>query len=205
MILQDIQPQCDALYLRLREAKEASHKTLPQIAAETGVPESTVNKFFSGHLSSPSVYHVAAYCLCLGVSMDSLFGCSAAPEDAALSYQLETAKIALAKTEEQVALLQQRSDLMVQELNRKEQAIKTVRDGFKPLTYGLCGLSILLALFLLVYICLDASNPDLGLIRAYRSSPLIYIAALSIAAAVLYIGHTMVKKRMERKKNDNPN
>ena len=89
MILQDIQPQCDALYLRLREAKEASRKTLPQIAQETGVPEYTVNKFFSGHLTNPSVYHVAAYCFCLGVSLDGLFGKPSELKESDLRYQLD--------------------------------------------------------------------------------------------------------------------
>lgn len=186
MILADIQPQCDSLYIAIKAEKENQHKTNAQIAQETGIAESTVGKFFSGALVNPSVYHVAAYCHCLGLSMDALFGLAPPPPpetDSDLRQQLAVTQMALKKTEEQVAIY------------------KTGIRERKPIIYGLAGLCILLAVYLLVYITLDVQNPDLGLIRSANSSPIVYIALVSIVTSCLYLCHTIVKHKMEKKKN----
>ena len=73
-IIQQIQPNCDNLWQRLKAAKEASRKTNQQIANETGISISTISKFFSGASSAPSVFNIAALCICLGVSLDDLMG-----------------------------------------------------------------------------------------------------------------------------------
>ena len=73
-IIQRIQPNCDSLWQRLKAAKEASHKTNQQIANETGISISTISKFFSGASSAPSVFNIAALCICLDVSLDDLMG-----------------------------------------------------------------------------------------------------------------------------------
>lgn len=206
LILQHISTFCDNLPSAMKEEKERQRKTNQQIADSTGLSISTVNKFFAGSLSNPGIFSVAPIAIDLGMSLDALMGITEAPQDSSSQIHFLESEIAhrdelLRKTEEQVALLQERSDLMVAELERKEADMRSVRAGWKPIVYGMCGLSILLALFLFVYVFLDARNPDIGLIRSGASSPVVYLAAISIVGVVLYIGHTFVKKRMERKKN----
>lgn len=206
LILQQISTLCDNLPSAMKEEKERQRKTNQQIADSTGLSISTVNKFFAGSLSNPGIFSVAPIAIDLGMSLDSLMGITEAPQDSHSEIQRLESEIAhrdelQRKTEEQVALLRERSALMVAELERKEADMRAVRSSWKPIVYGLCGLSILLAMFLFVYVFLDARNPDVGLIRRSTSSPIVYIAAMSIVGIVLYIGHTFVKKRMERKKN----
>lgn len=205
-ICQKIAPYCANLSSAMKEEKKKQRKTNQDIIDSTGLSPSTVNKFFAGSLPDPSVSSAAAIAIDLGLSLDSLMGIKEAPQDSSSQIQRLESEIAhrdelLRKTEEQVALLQERSDLMVAELERKEADMRSVRAGWKPIVYGMCGLSILLALFLFVYVFLDARNPDIGLIRRSASSPIVYLAAMSIIGVVLYIGHTFVKKRMERLKN----
>lgn len=183
MILADIQPQCDSLYAAIKAEKENQHKTNAQIAQETGIAESTVGKFFSGALVNPSVYHVAAYCHCLGLSMDALFGLAPPPPpetDPDLRQQLAVTRMALQKTEEQVAIY------------------KTGIRERKPIIYGLAGLCILLFALLATYITLDALNPTQGLIRHDGVSPLIIIASFPTVISALYIAHAAVKRRKKK-------
>lgn len=210
-IYQQISTFCDNLPGEMKVEKERQRKTNQQIADSTGLSISTVNKFFAGSLSNPGIYSVAPIAIDLGMSLDKLMGITEAPQDSGDEIRRLETEVAhrdelLRKTEGQVALLQERSDLMVAELGRKEAEIQAIRASWKPVVYGMCGLSILLAVFLIVYVFLDVRNPDIGLIRKTVSSPVVYLAAFSLAGVVLYIGHTFVKKRMERTKNaDHPN
>lgn len=210
LILQQISTLCDNLPSTMKEEKERQRKTNQQIAGSTGLSISTVNKFFAGSLSNPGIFSVAPIAIDLGMSLDKLMGITEATQNSddeirRLETEVTHRDELLHKTEEQVALLQERSDLMVTELERKETEIQAVRASWKPVVYGLCGLSILLAVFLFVYVFLDARNPEMGLIRKTVSSPIVYVAAFSLAGVVLYIGHTFVKKRLERTKNaDHP-
>lgn len=210
-IYQQISTFCENLPGEMKAEKERQRKTNQQIADSTGLSISTVNKFFAGSLSNPGIYSVAPIAIDLGMSLDKLMGITEAPQDSGDEIRRLETEVAhrdelLRKTEGQVALLQERSDLMVAELGRKEAEIQAIRASWKPVVYGMCGLSILLAVFLIVYVFLDVRNPDIGLIRKTVSSPVVYLAAFSLAGVVLYIGHTFVKKRMERTKNaDHPN
>lgn len=210
-IYQQISTFCDNLPGEMKVEKERQRKTNQQIADSTGLSISTVNKFFAGSLSNPGIYSVAPIAIDLGMSLDKLMGITEAPQDSGDEIRRLETEVAhrdelLRKTEGQVALLQERSDLMVAELGRKEAEIQAIRASWKPVVYGMCGLSILLAVFLIVYVFLDVRNPDIGLIRKTVSSPVVYLAAFSLAGVVLYIGHAFVKKRMERTKNaDHPN
>ena len=61
-IIQQIQPQCDNLYKSIKDAAMTQHRTHREIVERTGVPRSTVAKFLSGALASPSVFYIAALC-----------------------------------------------------------------------------------------------------------------------------------------------
>lgn len=176
MILQEISDKCDRLPGALREEKERQHYTYPQIAQATGVPEHTVGKFFSGTLANPSVFHVAAYCILLHVSLDSLFGIANPQTDSRLRQELAVTKMALVKTEEQVSIY--RSGV-------KER---------KPVIYGLCGLCIAMFLMLATYICLDALAPDTGLIQQGSVSPVIAVGGFAAICTCLYLAHNIAKR-----------
>ena len=177
MILQEIQPYCDALAPNLKAEKERQHLTLPRIAEETGVPEHTVAKFFSGSLSNPSVHHVAAYCRLLGVSMDALYGMDHPQTDPELRQELAVTKMDLARTREQMEIYK-----------------KGVSDR-RPVIYGLAGMCVLLFALLTTYIVLDALNPDVGLIRSTGTSPAVLVCVSAFVLTVLYTARSAAKRR----------
>lgn len=191
----ELSEKCGNLPHIMRLEKEAQHKTNQQVADETGLPVYTVNKFFAGSLSNLGIYTVAPIAVALGLSLDQLLGITQAPPESdakRLEEELAHKDQLLQKTEEQVALLQERSRMMEREIN-------AVRANWKPVVYGLTGLCILLAVYLLTYVTLDARNPNLGLIQAARSSPLVYVAGLSIVSMCLYIGHLFTKRKNQKK------
>ena len=69
-IIQQISTICDNLPTKMKWAKEEQHKTNQQIIDSTGLSESMVKKFFSGHLAGPSIYDVTAIAIDLGLSLD---------------------------------------------------------------------------------------------------------------------------------------
>ncbi len=81
-IIQQIQPNCDELYKRIKEAKDAQRKTHKDLVESTGVPQYTIAKFLSGALTNPGVFGVAAICIDLGLSLDELMGDSSPTETA---------------------------------------------------------------------------------------------------------------------------
>lgn len=198
-IIQQISTICENLPAKMKNAKEDQHKTNQQIIDSTGLSESTVKKFFSGHLSGPSIYDVTAMAIDLDLSLDELMELSPPKQDQ--SAEIEQLKTELAHKEEMlaekdkaIARLEERSHMM-------EKEISAVRSSWKVVTYGATGLSILFGLFLMVYVFLDMRNPNLGLFRGDTVAPIVYVAAFSIIGTSLFIGQTMVKRRMERKKN----
>lgn len=198
-ICQQIAPCCADLSSAMKDEKKRQGKTNQDIIDSTGLSPSTVNKFFAGSLPDPSVSSAAAIAIDLGMSLDSLMGIKEAPQDSSGQIQHLESEIAhrdelLQKTEEQVSLLQERSRLM-------EKEIAAVRNSWRSVAYSMAGLAILFGCFLMVYVLLDVANPGIGLFQGSKLSPIVYLAAFSIIGTVLFIGHSMSKKRMERKKN----
>lgn len=71
-IIQEISETCERLPVKMKQAKEDQHKTNQQIIDSTGLSESMVKKFFSGHLTGPSIYDVTAIAIDLDLSLDDL-------------------------------------------------------------------------------------------------------------------------------------
>ena len=190
-IIQQIQPHCDTFHDRLKDAKIQQRKTNQDIATSTGIPLTYVTKFFGGRRADISVGYVAAICIDLGLSMDDLIGIPPQePEDdqpgegERLRTELRHKDELLAKTEQQVRML--------------ESGIHARR----PLIYSLVGLCSLLAAMLMMYIVLDAMDPDQGMIRANGVSPAIYAGAIALVCIALFAAHTIAKKK-ERKRQEN--
>lgn len=199
-IIQQISTICENLPTKMKNAKEDQHKTNQQIIDSTGLSESTVKKFFSGHLSGPSIYDVTAIAIDLGLSLDELMEISPPRQDQ--SAEIAQLKNELAHKEEMIAekgkaisRLEDRSHIM-------ENEISTVRSNWKEIAYATSGLSVLFGFLLMVYVTLDARNPNLGLIRGATAAPIVYVAAFSIIGIGLYIARTVVRRNAKRRKRD---
>lgn len=199
-IIQQISAICENLPTKMKNAKEDQHKTNQQIIDSTGLSESTVKKFFSGRLSGPSIYDVTAIAIDLGLSLDELMEISPPRQDQ--SAEITQLKTELAHKEEMIAekgkaisRLEDRSHIM-------ENEISTVRSNWKEIAYVTSGLSVLFGLLLMVYVTLDASNPNLGLIRGTTTAPIVYVAAFSIIGMCLYIVRTVARRNAKGRKRD---
>ena len=206
-IIQQISAICDNLPAKMKKAKEDQHKTNQQIIDSTGISESTVKKFFSGHLTGPSIYDVTAIAIDLGLSLDELMELAPPQEDQ--TAELERLRLELAHKdemleekdhainrlldrsriqEEGVAL---RNTQIVQKdeiIAQKDADIKAVRKADRPLIFGLCGLCILLTSVWAVYIVLDARNPERGLIRADgKISAVIWLGAVCVVVLLVVL------------------
>lgn len=199
-IIQQISTICDNLPAKMKKAKEDQHKTNQQIIDSTGLSESTVKKFFSGHLSGPSIYDVTAMAIDLGLSLDELMELSPPKQDQ--SAEIEQLKTELAHKEEMLAEKDKAISRLEDRSHIMENEISTVRGNWKGIAYWASGLSVLFGLFLMVYVFLDMRNPNLGLFRGTTAAPIVYVAAFTIIGTCLYIIRTAVKRNVKRRKRD---
>ena len=171
----------------IRQAKHKRNLTNQQLATAANVPQSFVNKLLaSGTSGSANAFYLASICEVLGLSMDDLMGLpkqeDPGQEDA----------IAILRTE-----IEHRDAL----LSEKDKQIKMMQKGLqsrRTLIYSLTGLCILLAAALAAYVILDALNPAMGLIRKTGTNIGVYLMAMAIIGVCLYIGHSMVKRRSKK-------
>ena len=59
---------------RLREYKKTSKKTYKTISVETGIPQTTIEKLFSGRTEDPKIGMMEKIAHCLGCTLDELAG-----------------------------------------------------------------------------------------------------------------------------------
>ena len=198
-IIQEISETCERLPGKMKQAKEDQHKTNQQIIDSTGICESAVKKFFSGHLSGPSIYDVTAIAIDLDLSLDELMELSPPKQDQ--SAEIERLKTEIAHRDELITEKDKAISRLEERSHMMEKEISAVRDGWKRVTYGATGLAILFGIFLMIYVFLDMRNPSLGLFQSGHTAPIVYVAAFLITGAALFVGHIIVKRRMEKKKN----
>lgn len=205
-IIQQIQPYYDELHLKMKAEKNAQSKTNQDIADTTGLSFSTVSKFFTGQLSDPGVFGVSAICIDLAMSLDELMGIDTPPPGAdieRLQVELDHKDALLHKTEEEVELLKERSRLMDRGLMQKEKQITETRKTWKPIIYGLCGLCIMLAAVLMVYIVLDAQHPDVGLIQGVENtSVVVWVGISAVIMTALLLAHIAISRWYRKMKKD---
>lgn len=186
-IIQQIQPQCDNLYKNIKAAAIAQHRTHREIVEHTGVPRSTVAKFLSGALASPSVFYIAALCKYLNLSMDGLFDTEPqcdleAGENADLQAKLNSA------------------DQQIKHLNEKCRMLQAGIKERKPVIYGMAGLCIFLSVALCGYIRLDISDREHGLFVANRFPVIGCALCILIGAAVFGFLYYIAKNRRKKDK-----
>ena len=196
-IIQQIQPQCDTLYKKMKHEKDIQGKTNRGMADRTGVPLSTTAKFFSGALTNPGIFGVTALCIDLGLSLDSLMGIAPEKENegnsriAALEAQVEQAKLKLEQT-------QMHNQYLIRGVKERTTVI-----------YALTALCLFLAFAVLIYIIMDMNNLNFGFFRAdnFEDSLTIFILVISvfIIAALHFIATKNAKRKMENGKDKSDN
>ena len=171
----------------IRQAKRKRNLTNQQLATAANVPQSFVNKLLaSGTSGSANAFYLASICKVLGLSMDDLMG---------LPKQEDPGQ------EDAIAVLQKEIEHRDALLAEKDKQIKMMQKGLqsrRTLIYSLTGLCILLAAALAAYVILDALNPAMGLIRKTGTNIGVYLMAMAIIGVCLYIGHSMVKRRNKK-------
>ena len=202
-ILQQISTICDNLPSKMKHAKEDQHKTNQQIIDSTGVSESAVKKFFSGHLSGPSIYDVTAIAIDLGLSLDELMELSPPKQDQ--SVEIERLKTEILHKEELISEKDNAISRLEERSHMMDKEISAVRYNWKHVTYGAAGLAVLFGIFLMVYVFLDMQNPYLGLFRSGHAAPIVYVAAFPIIATCLYIVRAVINRNTKRRKHDADN
>lgn len=202
--LQKLEPECEKLVARIKAAKHKQCKTIQQLADETGVPKATLSRFFAGTLMHPGFTDVCALCVALDMSMDELMGITAPPSDNAatidlLQLELNHKDEMLQEKDNAISRLLDRSRIQEagisardtrirkqsEALTKKDSALASAQREDKPLIYGQCALNILLTAVLVVYMVLDARNPEMGLIRSEKISAVILFGAAGIAAVFM--------------------
>ena len=200
--IEEMQPNFDALPERLKDEKFRNHLTNQQLSDVSGVPIATTSRILSGAVSNPGFFHIAALCAAMDVSMDSVAGVHQsgdqaeidqlrqeiaykdeiiAEKDAAIDRLLDRSRI----MEAGVAARDDRISKQSEALSKKDSALASVQRENKPLIYGQCALNILLTAVLMVYMVLDARNPEMGLIRSEKISAVILFGAAGIAAVFM--------------------
>ena len=200
--IEEMQPNFDALPERLKDEKFRNHLTNQQLSDVSGVPIATTSRILSGAVSNPGFFHIAALCAAMDVSMDSVAGVHPsgdqaeidqlrqeiaykdeiiAEKGAAIDRLLDRSRI----MEAGVAARDDRISKQSEALSKKDSALASVQRENKPLIYGQCALNILLTAVLMVYMVLDARNPEIGLIRSEKISTVILFGAAGIAAVFM--------------------
>lgn len=204
-IVAQMQPIFDALPEKLKDEKLRRGMTNQQLSDVSGVPIATTSRIIAGAVTNPGIFHVAALCAAMNISIDALMGIpqpdSSAAELDALRQELEHKTELLAEKEAAVGRLLDRSRILEngilvrdeqiqrqeEDIRRKDAETKELRNFYKPLVYGLCGLCILLTVVWCIFVVLDARQPGIGLIRSGVVSPLIWVGAASVVVLLITI------------------
>lgn len=215
-IVAQMQPIFDALPEKLKDEKLRRGLTNQQLSDVSGVPIATTSRIIAGAVTNPGIFHVAALCAAMNISIDALMGIpqpdSSTAELDALQQELEHKTELLAEKEAAVGRLLDRSRILEngistrdeqiqrqeEDIRRKDAEIKELRNFYKPLVYGLCGLCILLTVVWCIFVVLDARQPGIGLIRSGAVSPLIWVGAAAVVVLLITI-LCLVVRRFYRK------
>lgn len=188
-IIQKIQPQCETLYMKIKDEKDRQHKTNQSIAERTGVPISTVAKFLSGSLSNPSIFNVVAICIELGISIDKQF--DIASENTEYEPKIYDLEAQLEREKDEVKHLTELNDIYKKGVAER-----------KPVIYGLVALCIILVFALICYVYVDINTPEFGYFQGSNFAKLLLGVLIAAEAVVLTWYITKKKYSIEDGKNE---
>lgn len=192
-IIQQIQPQCDTLHIKMKEQKDANHETNQSVADSTGIPISNIAKFFSGALANPSVFYMAAICIYLGLSLDKLLGIT--PEK-----DSEDKDARIAELEAQLDHANRELELVKHHSKYLEEGLAERKSNFSSLT-TMCAVLIVP---LVMYLVIDISNANFGFFRYNNDIPVvgIIIAIVIIVSIVMLTIHIIKEKKNKHNNKD---
>lgn len=211
-IYSQLLPKTEKLMNDIRAEKTEQGKTTQQLIDATGVPKATLDRFFAGTLKRPGFYDICALCICLGIPIEKRLGI-APQNDPSEVEQLRVLvahqKELLGEKEKEILLLQERSEMQqsgiatrdghierqAEDIRRKDKALAAAWKNDRPLLYALCGLCAMLAAVLLVYIALDARNPNKGLIRSTGVSVVVWVGVGCIMALLALLACIIAVRR----------
>lgn len=162
-------------------------RSYKKISELSGVPENTVNNFFSAGSKDPSVYTAGPICRVCNVSLDAYFGIKPTEQDSAADHKLEIA-------EQDKAALRRENDLLSDFIARQQREAANKN----RLIYCLAFVAVMAIAALVPYIYSDITNPTFGLWRGGPSLVgAVVIAALSVGVAgTLYL---LISSRRDRR------
>lgn len=192
-IIARIEPLADELLEKLRAEKKRHGYTIADIAEGTGIQEDNVSKFFNGKLKNPNVYNVMAICIFHGVSLDEALG---NPSSATTDTSME-----VLERDHKLELYEERIAHHEDTIHRLDVALKNRR----TLIYSLLALCSVMAVALLCYFGVDATNLDFGFVRHSGVSPVLILVVLTLALAltnVIVVAAKALKKRTKKDDKD---
>lgn len=157
-----------------------------KIAELSGVPENTVNNFFSSSSKDPSIYTAGPICRVCGVSLDEYFGIEI-PESREDEQRIELLERDNASLRRENAIYE-RADIRQERTDRATDR----------LIFCLAFVLAMSIVALIPYILADINNPTFGLWRGGPSLVGVFvIVALAVGVAVVI--YMFVISRKERR------
>lgn len=171
----------------LRRAKDAAGETNRSLAEKSGVPEHTVAKIMSGATPSPTFDQVAAMAAVLDLDLNALAG------------------FRVAQPGEDNAVTQAHLDGANQLLDLYRERLTVYDRGVRQRNLVICALLGFLAFFataFVIYVIMDANDPQHGFIRPDDPvSPWIYLSAAIPVLGGLIAGHIFAVRRVRADRN----
>lgn len=171
----------------LRRAKDAAGETNRSLAEKSGVPEHTVAKIMSGATPSPTFDQVAAMAAVMDLDLNALAG------------------FRVAQPGEDNAVTQAHLDGANQLLDLYRERLTVYDRGVRQRNLMICALLGFLSFFataFVIYVILDASDPQHGFIRPDNPvSPWICLSAAVPILAPLIAGYIFALRRVRADRN----
>lgn len=218
-IFDELEPKVQNLIEELRTERLRQGKTTKQLVDETGISKSVLDRFSAGTLKHYEFLDICTLCVYFDIPLEQRLGITAPSQDESnelshLQLELDHQAELIVEKDKAIDRLQERSRLMEsgitardgqirkqeEDLRRKDKDITAARKTDRPLLYGMCGLCVLLATILLVYIVLDAQNPTQGLIRSNGMSAVIWVGASCILVILILTVHFVVSRWYQKGK-----
>lgn len=193
---------CNVLMDKLREEKKKQGKTYQELSDDTGIPIQTISRCLSGAVSNPGIYTIAALCAALGVDLLTFSG--GGPSEEEDSSEMDMLQMEIDHKDEMLHEKDRAISRLEGRTKTYEHEIDSVRSDWRRIAFWAFGLVFLLTTFLMVYVVLDISNPDMGLFRATGANPVVYLITIPIVWLCLYGAHRIAKKKGEKKRANNP-
>lgn len=158
-----------------------------KIAELSGVPENTVNNFFSSASKDPSIYTAGPICRVCNVSLNGYFDIKIPNEHSEQTHRIE-------QLTHRIELLEHDKAALLREIAIYESTLRAKN----RLIYCLTFIAAMAIVALVPYLRLDIIDPDFGL---WRGAPSVVgaVEIVALTAGVAATVHFFVISRKERR------